>query len=67
MIYKFKVFRTTTLDVVDDAYVEAESYDKAYERIQNDDYEIQQRNIDSFSAIDNDIEEIMPIDDLSSK
>lgn len=67
MIYKFKVFRTTTLDVVDYAYVEADSYDTAYERTLNDDYEIQQRDIDSFSAIDNDIEEICPINDTSGK
>ena len=54
MIYKFLVFRTTTLDVTDYAYVEAKSYDEAYEKVQNDNYEIENRNIDSFSAIDND-------------
>ena len=66
MIYKFLVFRTTTLDVTDYAYVEAKSYDEAYEKVQNDNYEIQDRNIDSFSAIDNDIEEITHIDDSRS-
>lgn len=67
MIYKFKVYRTVTLDVIDEAYVEAESYDEAYKDVKEDKYNVQYRDYDYFSSSDNDIDEIKPCDDIFSK